>query len=86
MGNTVSLHEIRELTNEIQILNEFNPDAKQKEQFNSAYAKIPGKWHDLYAKLNTIRKARGLDEIILGKDSGLDKLKKEKGYTPQTPK
>lgn len=74
------LHEIQELTNEIQLLNEFNPDPEQQQKFNSAYAKIPGKWHELYAKLNRIRKARGLKEIELGGNSGYEELKKEKGY------
>ncbi|AZA77454.1 hypothetical protein EG347_07985 [Chryseobacterium sp. G0186] len=74
------LHEIQELTNEIQLLNEFNPDPEQQQTFNSAYAKIPGKWHELYAKLNRIRKSKGLEEIKLGGESGYEELKKEKGY------
>lgn len=74
------LHEIQELTNEIQLLNEFNPDEEQKQTFNSAYAKIPAKWHELYAKLNRIRKSQGLEEIKVGGDSGYEELKKEKGY------
>lgn len=56
-------------------------DETQKAEFKSAYAKIPGKWHELYRKLNKVRVAKGLEEIIVGNDSGYnEQFKKDKGY------
>lgn len=86
-GISNGLQEIQELSKEIQILYEFNTDEAQKKEFSSAYAKIPGKWHELFDKLNRVRAAKGLNEIIVGSDDGYDEqFKRDKGYVPPKTK
>ena len=57
--------EIAELSHQITVINDFNPDAGEQQKFKSAMAGIPGRWHRDWDRFKALWEKQGLTDLKL---------------------
>lgn len=73
--------ELAELHHQINIISQFNMDPSQQKEFNSAYAKLPDKWHKGWNRLVEQWENQGLETLKLkSAEESYKEALKDAGY------